>query len=127
MITAARIFALVFALIVMPAYARAEADITIKFGSYCCGTDTVLEGQVMDYIRFSDDIRNWKKTALGFKEGEHSLEINLKADADHAMVYDDLRKMIPRYSDKAPTSIEGKGFAKFETGMNPPGKKEATP
>lgn len=117
--------ALLLLILLTPSPARAEADITIRFGSYCCGTDVVLEDEIMEYLKFSREIRNWKKSEDRFgKEGEHNLEINLTPDADAAMIYDDLRKMIPRYSDKAPTSIEGKGFAKFETGMSPPEKKK---
>ena len=123
----ANLFRVLFLMILLlaPSVARAEADITIRFGSYCCGTDVVTADKIMDYLKYSDQIRSWKKSDDRFgKEGEYNLEVNLAQEADRAMIYDDLRKMIPRYSDKAPTSIEGKGFARFETGMSPPEKKK---
>lgn|GEM_PF-5329426 len=105
-------------------HATDAPDIRIHFGSYCCGTDIDTEEKIMDYLKYSDAIRSWKRSSAPMgKEGEHTVDINLTREADHAMIYEDLRKLIPRYSDDAPTSIEGKGFAKFETGRYPPDKK----
>lgn len=115
-----RIFLLILALMILSAQTYAQevkpdSDITVIFGSYCCGVDHGTAEKINAYLQASDKVSNVTRSDAWGYEGEYDMYITLKNKDDVKGVYDDLRNLIPAVGERAPVSIGGPGLEEFRT------------
>lgn len=100
-----------------PAYAGSKPDIVVRFGSYCCGIDGATRDKIMTYLRASRYVARVEKSGTIGDEGEYEIYITLNDHLVRDGVYEDIKRLIPKTSSKAPTGIGGPGLETFETQM----------
>lgn len=90
-------------------------ELTIAFGSYCCGTDSMTEQAIRTYLEKNRQVV-LRSSRGGGIEGEHVWCLDARSKAAALDAFDAIRQLIPAYSDQAPTSVVLSTGERFETG-----------
>lgn len=80
-----------------------NCDVTVVFGSYAMGIDGESFRKVEAYLKRRPNVR-YTATSWG-REGEKTVCVDTKNNAQTRKVYADLRGMLPRVSRRGPVEI----------------------
>ena len=99
-----------------PSVAAEACDVTIHFGSYCCGTDLQSHERIVGYLQQSPDVREFtERPSPQAREGEFDLCITTKGPGEARRIFDRAVSIIPVESKSAWTEVTLPGGAHFRT------------
>lgn len=78
-------------------------DVEVSFGSYAMGVDQDLKARIVGVVSGNADVAGSVETPWG-REGESTLCIMADAGATDRL-YDRIVGLLPRYSERAPTTV----------------------
>jgi hypothetical protein len=92
-----------------------RCDVTVTFGSYCCGTDRALEQRVAAQVRRERHIRRATSTSWG-REGESTLCLTTDSPIQTWRLYSLFKGWIPAVSRQSWTEVSTKYGQRYRNG-----------
>lgn len=100
----------------------AACDVEVVFGSYCCGPAADVRRQVQARVQSDQSLQVRSVIASGI-EGESTLCLKARSQADAERAFEDIKSLIPEYSERAWTSVTLASGQSFKTKWPLPAKR----
>lgn len=101
-----------------PLIVRTSCDVEVSFGSYAMGVDQELKARVLEVVSGNADVAGSVETPWG-REGESTLCIMADDAVATDRLYDRIVDLLPRDSERAPTTVTHADGRSRAVGMPP--------
>lgn len=105
---------LLTAIVTSAAPAPSDCPLTVRFGSYAMGIDQRAAARIESFLQSHRAVASLRRHPWG-REGEYTLCVRLKHQADAAALFDELKSLVPA-KGHGPVHIRLADGSSFGTG-----------